>query len=125
MSEPAYTCLSVDERRRQLLQAGAAVFAERTYEEISMRQIAEAAGELQQLIEPTGDGTPIEQFTASLDAYLTWIENNARTWTKLMQSASSLPEARALVAGFRAQTMDLVLAQLTGTSRLARRCAPP
>ena len=30
MSEPAYTCLSVDERRRQLLQAGAAVFAERT-----------------------------------------------------------------------------------------------
>jgi len=139
VSEPAYTRLNVDERRRQLLKAGAAVFAEHAYEEISMRQIAkvagvskpllyhyfpskldlfkaavaEAAAELQRLIEPTGQGTPLEQFTASLDAYLTWIENNARTWTKLMQSASSLPEARDLVEGFRAHTMDLVLAELT------------
>lgn len=76
--------------------------------------VAEASAELQRLIEPTGEGTPIEQFTASLDAYLTWIENNARSWTKLMQSANSLPEARDLVEGFRAHTMDLVLAELTG-----------
>ncbi|MCA1690460.1 MAG: TetR/AcrR family transcriptional regulator, partial [Actinobacteria bacterium] len=44
MARPAYTRLQIDERRRQLLDAGAALFAERAYEEISMREIAGAAG---------------------------------------------------------------------------------
>jgi AcrR family transcriptional regulator len=140
MSEPAYTRLQVDERRRQLLDAGTALFAEHAYEEISMRQIAEAAGvskpllyhyfpskidlfkaavaeaaaQLQQLIAPSGEGSPVEQLAASLDAYLEWIEDNARAWTKLMQSAASLPEAREIAEGFRARTMELVLAELTG-----------
>ena len=140
MSEPAYTRLQVEERRRQLLAAGAELFAEHAFEEISMRQIAQAAGvskpllyhyfpskidlfkaavaeaaaELQRAIEPSGEGQPAEQLAASLDAYLTWIEDNAKTWTKLMQSAATLPEARELVEGFRARTMDMVLAGLTG-----------
>src|ERR1700758_3137570 len=118
--EPAYTRLSLDERRRQLLDAGAALFAEHAYEEISMRDIARAAGvskpllyhyfpskidlfkaavaekaaERAQLIEPGGEGAPLEQLSSSLDAYLAWIEANARTWSKLVQSAASLPEAR-------------------------------
>ncbi len=138
--EPAYTRLPVDERRRLLLDAGAKLFAQHSYEEISMRQIAEAAGvskpllyhyfpskielflaavteaasELQGLIQPSGGGTPVEQLTASLDAYLAWIEENGRTWSKLMQSAAVLPEAHQLVEGFRVGTMELVLAELTG-----------
>jgi AcrR family transcriptional regulator len=137
---PAYTRLQVDERRRQLLDAGADLFAQHAYEEISMRHIAQAAGvskpllyhyfpskndlfmaavteaasELQGLIQPSGDGTPVEQLTASLDAYLVWIEDNGNTWSKLMQSAAGLPQARELVEGFRARTMDMVLAELTG-----------
>jgi AcrR family transcriptional regulator len=140
MAQPAYTRLQVDERRRQLLEAGAALFARHAFEEISMRQVAQAAGvskpllyhyfpskielfkaavaekaaELQALIEPSGEGTPVAQLAASLDAYLAWIEDNAETWSKLMQSAASLPEARELVEGFRGRTMDLVLAELTG-----------
>jgi AcrR family transcriptional regulator len=139
-SEPAYRRLQVDERRRQLLDAGATLFAAHAYEEISMRQIAAAAGvskpllyhyfpskndlfmaavteaasELQDLIAPSGDGTPVEQLTASLDAYLTWIDDNGKTWSKLMQSAATLPDARELVEGFRARTMNMVLAELTG-----------
>lgn len=140
VSEPAYTRLQVDERRRQLIDAGAALFAQHAYEEISMREVAQAAGvskpllyhyfpskielfkaavgekalELGQLIQPSGEGTPLEQFTRGVDAYLAWIENNSQTWSKLMQSAATLPEARELVEGFRERTMELVLAELAG-----------
>jgi AcrR family transcriptional regulator len=140
VAQPAYTRLQVDERRRQLLDAGAQLFATHSFEEISMREIAATAGvskpllyhyfpsktdlfkaavaekaaELQQLIEPSHEGSPIEQLAQSLDAYLAWIEANAQTWSKLMRSASALPEARELVEGFRERTMELVLAELTG-----------
>jgi AcrR family transcriptional regulator len=138
--QPAYTRLQVDERRRQLLEAGTQLFAQYSYEEISMRQIAQTAGvskpllyhyfpskidlfkaavadkaaELQQLIVPAGEGSPIDQLVASLDAYLAWIEANARTWSKLMQSASALPEARDMVESFRQHTMDMLVANLAG-----------
>jgi AcrR family transcriptional regulator len=138
MREPAYTRLNVDERRRQLIEAGSRLFAERAFEEISMRQIAEAAGiskallyhyfpsktelfkaaveehatELQRLIEPAGTGSPVEELSRTLDAYLAWIQANARTWSKLMQSASTLPEARAIVDTFRARTLEQILASV-------------
>jgi AcrR family transcriptional regulator len=137
---PAYTRLQVDERRRQLLDAGAALFAAHAYEEISMQDIAKAAGvskpllyhyfpskidlfkaavaekaaELQRVIEPSGQGTPFEQLSWTLDAYLAWIEANVLTWSKLVQSAAALPEARELVEGFRQRTMNMALARLTG-----------
>ena len=121
MSEPAYTRLPVDQRRVQILDAGTTLFAEHAYEEISMREIAAAAGvskallyhyfpskidlfkaavseaatTLAELIRPTGGGNATDQLAATLDAYLGWIEDHARTWTKLMQSAATLPEARA------------------------------
>ena len=140
MPQPAYTRLQVDERRRQLLNAGAELFATHSFEEISMREIAATAGvskpllyhyfssktdlfkaavaekaaELQRLIQPSHEGSPLEQLTQSLDAYLAWVEANAQTWSKLMRSAATLPEARVLVEGFRERTMELVLAELTG-----------
>lgn len=139
MNQPAYRRLHVDERRRQLLDAGAELFAQHSFEEISMREIAEGAGvskpllyhyfpskidlfkaavsekaeELQQLIEPSGEGQAIEQLSQILDSYLAWIEDNAETWSKLLRSAATLPEGRELVEGFRKRTMDLILAQLT------------
>ncbi len=141
MSEPAYTRLPVDERRAQIVAAATTLFAEHAYEEISMREIAsaadvskallyhyfpskidlfkeavsEAAGELAELIRPMSGGAAApapEQLASTLDAYLTWIDDHARTWTKLMQSAATLPEAREIVERFRAETMAMVLAGL-------------
>jgi hypothetical protein len=36
VAEPAYTRLRVDDRRRQLIDAGSAMFAQHTFEEIAM-----------------------------------------------------------------------------------------
>jgi AcrR family transcriptional regulator len=136
----AYTRLSVDERRRQLIDAGSALFAEHAFEEISMRQIAQAAGiskpllyhyfpskielfkaavadqaaELQRLIEPAGEGTASEQLSRSLDAYLAWIESNSKAWSKLMRSAATLAEAGELVDEFRSATLERIIRTLTG-----------
>ena len=44
MSEPAYTRLKVDDRRRQLLELGAGLFARHAYDELSMAAIAREAG---------------------------------------------------------------------------------
>ncbi len=140
MSAPAYSRLQVDERRRQVVEAGSRLFAEHAFEEISMRQIAEAAGiskallyhyfpskielfkaaaadraaELERLIEPSGRGTAFEQLIESLDAYLAWIDENARAWTKLMQSAAMLPEASEFLEGFRIRTLEQILRRLIG-----------
>ena len=139
-AEPAYTRLQLDERREQLLEAGSRLFAEHAYEEISMQQIAKAAGvskallyhyfpskidlfkaavaekaaELQALIEPSREGEPLEQLRGILGAYLAWIEANARTWSKLMQSAASLPEAQELIETSRQHTLEMALRTLTG-----------
>jgi AcrR family transcriptional regulator len=76
--------------------------------------VAEKATELQRVIEPPAGGAPFEQLSATLDAYLAWIEANSLTWSKLLQSAAALPEARELVEGFRQHTMEMALNRLTG-----------
>jgi AcrR family transcriptional regulator len=145
VSERAYTRLQVDQRRAQLIEAGAGLFAEHAFEEISMRQIADAAGiskpllyhyfpskielfkaavaeqaaELQALIEPSGAGTPFEQLTRSLDAYLAWIDGHSRAWGKLMQSAATLPEAGEIVERFRTATLSQVVERVTGETEPA------
>src|SRR5947209_4357118 len=101
-AEPAYTRLDVDERRRQLLELGRELFATHSYDELSMADIARAAGiskallyhyfpskqeyfqttlataaeRLRELTEPDPDLPPIEALRRSLDAYLRWIEAN-------------------------------------------------
>jgi len=140
MTEPAYARLDVDERRRQLLKAGSELFAQHAYDDISMREIAEAAGvskpllyhyfpskldlfkaavaehaaELQALVESATGNNPMEQLARTLDAYLTWIEQNARAWSKLIQSAATIPEAAQLVTQFRSQTLSRIVDRLTG-----------
>ncbi len=139
MAGPAYTRLGVDERRRLLLELGADLFTRHAYDELSMAKIAREAGiskallyhyfpskeayflatleekanELQQRTEPNPDLPPFEQLSASLDAYLAWIEENAGSYDKMIRNAGAAPEVRALLDRVRSETAKRILAGLS------------
>src|SRR3954462_8469249 len=102
-TRPAYSRLQTDERRRQLLEAGAKVFTERSYDDASMAEVARAAGlskgllyhyfprqrdlfvahleaaaaERRESTQPESSLPLPEQLLTVLDAYLSWIEDHA------------------------------------------------
>jgi AcrR family transcriptional regulator len=149
VSSPAYTRLENDERRRRLLDLGARLFTEHAYDEISMSQIARAAGiskallyhyfpskrdyfvatlaggaeELRARVEPDPDLPPAQALAGSVDAYLTWIEENAAAYEKLFRSAGAVPEVRELVDGVRAATADRIVEGLGAAANPRARTA--
>src|SRR3954464_11655245 len=112
MPGPAYTRIDVDERRRRLLELGANLFEQHAYDELSMAKIARAAGiskallyhyfpskqayfaatleqaaaELSATVEPDPVLPPAEQLGRAVDAYLTWVEQHADAYAKLMRN---------------------------------------
>ena len=146
MTEPAYTRLENDERRRLLLELGADLFTRHAYDEISMAQIAREAGiskallyhyfpskqdyfvatlssgaeDLRRRVEPDPDLPPAEALMAAVDAYLGWIEDNAKAYEKLLQSAATVPEVRELVEDVRAATVERILEGVGATGPAAR-----
>src|SRR3954463_25808 len=135
MAGPAYSRLQTDERRRQLLDAGARVFTERSYEDASMAEVARAAGiskgllyhyfpskrdlfvatleaaaaELREITQPDPSLPVAEQLVAALDAYLAWIDEHADSYRKLMESASGSDDVRSYMAQVRAGTVERML----------------
>jgi len=138
MAEPAYTRLQNDERRRRLLELGERLFTEHSYGELSMARIAREAGiskallyhyfpskrdyfvatlasgaeEIRRRVEPDPDLPPAQALTASLDAYLAWIEEHADGYAKLVEGAASEPDVREIVDRVRDETADRILAGL-------------
>jgi AcrR family transcriptional regulator len=134
VSEPAYTRLTNDARREKLLETATELFAQASYDEISMAQIARHAGiskallyhyfpskrdffsaaianAAQELRERTAydpDAPPAVALAASLDAFLAWIEENPEAYANLMRSATA-PEIRDLIEGVRSETVGRVL----------------
>ena len=135
MAGPAYTRLNVDERRRQLLDLGARLFATHSYAELSMAKIAREAGiskallyhyfpskqdffvatlqqgaeEIARRTEPDPELPPLEALAGSLDAFLGWIEENETAYRKLMESIGSVPEVKLLVDQIRDATSARIL----------------
>jgi AcrR family transcriptional regulator len=135
MSGPAYTRLHVDERRRQLLELGANLFAKHSYAELSMARIAREAGiskallyhyfpskqdyfvatlqqgaeEIARRTEPDPNLPPFEALAGSLEAFLGWIEENETAYRKLMESVGSVPEVQTLIDGIRDATSTRIL----------------
>ena len=135
MTDPAYRRLKAEERRRQLLERGAELFARHSYDELSMREIArkvgvskpllyhyfpskqaffeatlaQAAEQLRARTEPDPTLPPLDQLRGSLEAFLELIDDNALAYSKLMQSLSSVPEVRELVEDVRTRTAARIL----------------
>ena len=149
MGTPAYTRLENDERRRRLLELGARLFTEHAYDEISMAQIAREAGiskallyhyfpskqeyfmatlaggaeALRARVEPDPALPPAQALTAALDAYLSWIEDNADAYAKLFRSTAGIPEVRDLVEGVREATAQRILDRLGAAANPRARTA--
>jgi AcrR family transcriptional regulator len=127
--------MQVDERRRQLLELGAKLFARHSFAELSMAGIAREAGiskallyhyfpskqdffvatlrqaaeEVRLRTEPDPDLPPQEAIAGSLDSFLGWVEENETAYRKLMESAGSVPEVRALIQEVRDRTSARII----------------
>jgi AcrR family transcriptional regulator len=149
MSEPAYTRLDVDTRRRRLLEHGADLFARHSYDELSMAAIARAAGvskallyhyfpskqayfsatleqkaaELAARVAPDPSLPPAEQLAGGLDAFLGWIEENGQAYGKLVRSAGAVPDVHELMEEVRAATAAQIVHGLPGEPTPQRRTA--
>lgn len=135
MPRRSFTRLPVEERRRQLLELGARLFSRHAYDELSMAQVAREAGiskpllyhyfrrkqdffvatlaqqaeQVRELTEPPSGLPPAEALAGSLDAFLGWVEQNEVAYRKLLESAGSVPEVRALIDGVRERTAARML----------------
>ncbi|HTJ41171.1 MAG TPA: TetR/AcrR family transcriptional regulator [Kofleriaceae bacterium] len=135
--------METDERRAQLLALGMRLFAERTYDEISMDDLAREAGVskglvyhyfktkrdfyvaglreiARDLLEKTTthapELAPLERIKQGLDAYLDHVKSNARGFIALMRGGiGSDPEVASVVEGTRTAYVDRFLHDIAGT----------
>ncbi|MEU3860923.1 TetR/AcrR family transcriptional regulator [Streptomyces sp. NPDC028722] len=127
---PAYRRLSVEERRRQLLDAALSLFAHRAPEDVSLDDVAEAAGvsrplvyryfpggkqqlyeaalgsaadELQQCFDEPREGPLLPRLSRVLDRYLAFVDEHDTGFSALLQGGSVVETSRttALVDGVR------------------------
>ena len=131
--------LSTDARREQLLASGARLLATRPYDEVSIEEIARAAGvskgllyhyfptkkefliaalergqdELAALTAPDPDLPPAEQLAASLDRFLDFVEAHEAAYAAIFRSrGGGDPEIQAALEAGRQQRMDAVIESL-------------
>jgi AcrR family transcriptional regulator len=109
--EPVRARLDVDERRRQLLALGLEHFGDRAYDEVSIDELADAAGiskgllyhyfptkrdfyvatvseAARELLERTATppgGDPLERLRTGLDAYLDYVSTHGRPYAALLR----------------------------------------
>jgi AcrR family transcriptional regulator len=128
--------LPVDERRARLLELGRDFFSRRSYDAVSIEDLAEAAGiskgllyhyfpskrslyvetvrhavdEMRTSAAPDPALPPIERLQASLERYLDFVERNGALYAAVMRSGIGLdPEVNRIVEDFRTTVMGWVL----------------
>jgi AcrR family transcriptional regulator len=149
MAEPAYRRMQNEERRALLLERATELFGEHGYDALSMAQIAReakiskallyhyfpsksrlfeaalaaGAAELRARTEIDPTLPPAERLSATLDAFLGWVQERPGAYAKLLESAGA-SEVRATMAQVRAETAAQILSGLgPGGEKPATRAA--
>ncbi|NUO44180.1 MAG: TetR/AcrR family transcriptional regulator [Streptomyces sp.] len=146
---PAYRRLSVEERRSQLLEAALGLFAHRVPEDVSLDDVAEAAGvsrplvyryfpggkqqlyeaalrsaaeELQQCFDEPHEGPLLDRLSRALDRYLAFVDQHDAGFSALLQGGSVVETSRttAIVDGVRRAAAQHILSHL-GVTEPSRR----
>ncbi|MFI7012144.1 TetR/AcrR family transcriptional regulator [Streptomyces sp. NPDC050145] len=141
---PAYRRLSVEERRAQLLEAALSLFAHRAPEEVSLDDVAEAAGvsrplvyryfpggkqqlyeaalrtaadALEQCFAEPPEGPLTTRLARALDRYLAFVDEHDMGFAALLQGGSVVETSRttAIVDGVRRAAAAHILAHLSAT----------
>ncbi|MFE1951030.1 MULTISPECIES: TetR/AcrR family transcriptional regulator [Streptomyces] len=139
---PAYRRLSVEERRAQLLEAALSLFAHRAPEEVSLDDVAEAAGvsrplvyryfpggkqqlyeaalrtaadALEQCFAEPPEGPLTTRLARALDRYLAFVDEHDMGFAALLQGGSVVETSRttAIVDGVRRAAAAHILAHLS------------
>ncbi|MEU3985017.1 TetR/AcrR family transcriptional regulator [Streptomyces sp. NPDC026672] len=129
-SVPAYRRLGVEERRSQLIDSALSLFAHRAPDEVSLDDVAEAAGvsrplvyryfpggkpqlyeaalrsaadELEQCFDEPLQGSLLPRLSRALDRYLTFVDEHDTGFSALLQGGSVVETSRttAIVDGVR------------------------
>ena len=132
---PARARLDVDERRRQLVALGLELFSSRAYDEVSIDELAAAAGiskgllyhyfptkrdfyvatvraAAAQLVERTSTpstGDPLERLRMGLDEYLDYVMEHEKPYSALLRSGVGADEEVAHIVD---ETRDALCARL-------------
>ena len=137
--------MSTDERREQLLSSGVELLGRRAHDEVSIEEIAEAAGvskgllyhyfptkkdfvlaalargqeQLADRLLPDPDLDPAAQLDVSLDAFLDYVEEHATAYAAIFRrGGGGDPDIDAALDSARAAQMEMMLVAL---SRLGGR----
>ncbi|MFJ3334153.1 TetR/AcrR family transcriptional regulator [Streptomyces sp. NPDC086766] len=142
---PAYRRLSVEERRAQLLDAALSLFAHRVPEDVSLDDVAEAAGvsrplvyryfpggkqqlyeaalrsaaeELQHCFDEPREGPLMPRLARALDRYLTFVDEHDAGFSALLQGGSVVETSRttAIVDGVRRAAAEHIFRHLGVTA---------
>jgi AcrR family transcriptional regulator len=132
--------LSVDERRDELIEAALELFSHRPPEEISIDDVAAAAGasralvyhyfggkqelylaalrsaahQLSELLEPPSEGSPLVRLQISLKRYFDFVEDHAPGYLAMLRGGPAFGsgELSEIVEGTRAILLDRILREM-------------
>jgi AcrR family transcriptional regulator len=133
--------LSTDARREQLVALGVEIFSERPFDDVSIDDIAAAAGiskgllyhyfpskrdfyvavvrhsadEMQAITETDPELPPLDRLADGLDRYLEYVATHARGFATVLRAGiGSDPEVAAIVEGVRAAMARRILDDVAG-----------
>jgi AcrR family transcriptional regulator len=138
LPSPIRRRLTPDARRAELRRAGEAVFTAKPFEDVSIEDIAEAAGvsknllyhyfsgkrelyletiraaasEILERTAPDPALEPIERLRTSIDAHIAYVEEHAEGYIKLLRGAAADDEIQAVVTDVRRQIVERTIETL-------------